>query len=56
LQGVPAYGFGIGFPGSFKNIKTIYRINLVKKNAIMNGEVEDNEDENDSDEEGNDDE
>jgi hypothetical protein len=31
LQGVPAYGFGIGFPGSFKNIKTIYRINLVKK-------------------------
>lgn len=51
LQGVPAYGFGIGFPGNFKNLKTLYRINLIQKNALINGEIEDNSDEDDPNEE-----
>lgn len=51
LQGVPAYGFGIGFPGNFKNLKTLYRINLVQKNSLLKGEIEDNTDEDEPSEE-----
>ena len=41
LQGTPLYGFAMGFPGNFKKLKTIYRINLVKKNSLLEGEIED---------------
>ncbi len=45
LQGTPLYGFGMGFPGNFKKLKTIYRINLVKKNSLLEGDLEDLQDE-----------
>lgn len=49
LQGVPLYGFAMGFPGNFKEQKTVYRINMVKKNMLLQGELEDIQDDEEND-------
>ena len=45
LQGMPLYGYAIGFPGSFRNIKTLYRINLIKKRALLENDIDESTDE-----------
>lgn len=51
LQGMPLYGFAIGFPGSFRNVKTLYRINLIRKQELLKNDIDEYSDEDESYEE-----